>query len=489
MQSRLIHIISILSVLFSFCAQPVTPTGGDKDNTPPQLLKTIPLNNTTNFQGKIIEFFFDENVTFKTPEKLIVISPVPTVNPRIIKSNKSIKIYFNDTLIPRTTYSISLNSTVSDLNENNRGIYDPLLFTTGNHIDTNQIHGSIQAWDGIKLKNLKLFCIDTTKTNTTHTALVEEEKFSIYGLDSAIKKIIIFNDENNNNKPDTLEALSVSFCNPRPTKDSVLFKMYNTTKPVITILQDSVQSALYGINTRVFTTNNTLSGYSLVKDTLFFKSERLHEFLSLLPQQQYKLVYKKEPLDSLIKYTTNTATTDSSFYINLSFSKSIKYLNKTSIDLYGFNDTTTIDSGLINLDGNNVYIGPITTSNPQRILIPANNIQFHAFSPNKDFSIKLEKPKNSIIIFNNTDSIAYSGILKANNITIDLFLGPTSQESIPVPQGTWECLFWQDINHDNLITPPTMEPFQAGEPYFIQKNIISTPSLTNEIIIPNPYWE
>ena len=55
--------ISTLFVLLSYsCANPVTPTGGKKDTTPPKVLSSIPENNSVNFTGKKIILNFSEYV-------------------------------------------------------------------------------------------------------------------------------------------------------------------------------------------------------------------------------------------------------------------------------------------------------------------------------------------------------------------------------------------------------------------------------------------
>ena len=64
MNKRLSNFIFIvfISVIFINCANRGTPQGGDKDITPPKILKSIPENYSTNFNGKEIRVYFDEYI-------------------------------------------------------------------------------------------------------------------------------------------------------------------------------------------------------------------------------------------------------------------------------------------------------------------------------------------------------------------------------------------------------------------------------------------
>ena len=51
--------------LFISCAAIMSPPGGDKDETPPELLSTVPKNKTTNYNGNQIELLFSEYIDEK----------------------------------------------------------------------------------------------------------------------------------------------------------------------------------------------------------------------------------------------------------------------------------------------------------------------------------------------------------------------------------------------------------------------------------------
>ena len=63
-----------LSVLSS-CASVGNPTGGPKDETPPKLISSLPLENAVNFDKKLIEISFNELITLKSPSEKVIVSP------------------------------------------------------------------------------------------------------------------------------------------------------------------------------------------------------------------------------------------------------------------------------------------------------------------------------------------------------------------------------------------------------------------------------
>ena len=68
------------------------PTGGEKDITPPKLLRTFPKNNTINFKETSILFEFDENIAVNKWADHFNISPLTEKPIKYKVKNKSLKI-------------------------------------------------------------------------------------------------------------------------------------------------------------------------------------------------------------------------------------------------------------------------------------------------------------------------------------------------------------------------------------------------------------
>jgi len=133
-----------LLFLLTACARIGRPTGGDKDTTPPRLLKSIPAHQATGFKGKELLLYFDEYVQLKNPAKNLLISPPLQQTPVIVPAgiaSKTFKIKFQDSLQPNTTYLINFGNSIVDYNEGNQLSGFQLVFSTGPVIDSLSLNG------------------------------------------------------------------------------------------------------------------------------------------------------------------------------------------------------------------------------------------------------------------------------------------------------------------------------------------------------------
>ena len=80
--ARFIFII-VIGLLLSSCANRGRPSGGPKDEIPPQIVKSTPENFSTNFDGKEIKIYFDEYVKIKNLQRQLIISPPMNPAPEV----------------------------------------------------------------------------------------------------------------------------------------------------------------------------------------------------------------------------------------------------------------------------------------------------------------------------------------------------------------------------------------------------------------------
>lgn len=147
-------LLIIGAITHSGCANIVPPSGGPKDTIPPVLLSATPPDQTKNFGGgkmtgqKII-FKFDEYIDPKDIRTQLVVNPVPKVEPISDGHLQLLTIRLKDTLQPNTTYSLNFYRGIKDVNEGNVLKNFTYVFSTGDHIDSGQVAGSvIQATTG-----------------------------------------------------------------------------------------------------------------------------------------------------------------------------------------------------------------------------------------------------------------------------------------------------------------------------------------------------
>lgn len=127
------------------------PTGGLKDTLPPIVRRVSPAPGTVSVpvHGTKIVFTFDEYVVVKDP-KGIFLSPPQKKNPKYKIKGKSLVVYFEEDLLPNTTYTIDLTGALADNNEGNMFPGFTTVFSTGDTVDSMYITGTVQDCNTLK---------------------------------------------------------------------------------------------------------------------------------------------------------------------------------------------------------------------------------------------------------------------------------------------------------------------------------------------------
>jgi hypothetical protein len=137
-------ILPFFAVFLIFgCASKMNPQGGPRDHTPPKLLKATPPNMTRNFKSKVIQLEFDEFIKLTNIYQEITMSPTPAKLPEYNLRKKNIVINLKDTLEKNTTYVINFGKAIADVTEGNILKNFTYVFSTGSHIDSLSISGSV----------------------------------------------------------------------------------------------------------------------------------------------------------------------------------------------------------------------------------------------------------------------------------------------------------------------------------------------------------
>lgn len=143
---KFLIVLSIFSAVWG-CAKRGTPDGGPTDEEPPRYVRARPENFTTNFDAGEIRIFFNEYVKLTDPQRQIIISPPMDPRPEITPlgtASRSIRIRINDTLQPRTTYTINFGRSITDNNEGNPLSFFTYAFSTGPYIDSLSLQGRVR---------------------------------------------------------------------------------------------------------------------------------------------------------------------------------------------------------------------------------------------------------------------------------------------------------------------------------------------------------
>ncbi len=180
-------------LLLSDCAKRSRPTGGDKDEDAPVLIKANPPHFTIDFKEKEIKIYFDEYIKLKDLYTQLIVSPPlknqPVISPIGVPS-KYISIKITDTLKENTTYTFNFGQSVTDNNEGNVLNNFKYIFSTGPIIDSLKISGTVK--DAFQIEPDKSITVLLYEFNEGYTDSVIYKEKPLYvasTLDSTIWEI------------------------------------------------------------------------------------------------------------------------------------------------------------------------------------------------------------------------------------------------------------------------------------------------------------
>lgn len=139
-------IFNILIILIG-CAKQSTPTGGPRDEDPPQLLLMNPEDQSLNTTPEEIILEFDEYIKLDNPNKNIIITPRINKDELIVEALKnSVILELNQELEENTTYVFNFQKSIQDLSEGNPAENLKLVFSTGDQIDSLTLSGKVNLY-------------------------------------------------------------------------------------------------------------------------------------------------------------------------------------------------------------------------------------------------------------------------------------------------------------------------------------------------------
>lgn len=139
----LFYLLVGLSILCSSCATPIAPTGGPSDDDGPVLEFTEPETGTTNFDGRVFEFQFDEYVNRSTVREAITVEPDLGVGYEVSWKRKTMFIEFEEPFPDSTTIIIKIGTELTDTRNNKISSPITLAISTGDEIDSGEISGRV----------------------------------------------------------------------------------------------------------------------------------------------------------------------------------------------------------------------------------------------------------------------------------------------------------------------------------------------------------
>lgn len=125
------------------CANPVAPTGGPKDTTPPEIIRSVPENQSVNFSSDRVTITFSEFVNLKDINTQLMVSPPLSEQPDFLMKGKTLTMKFREALRENTTYNFFFGDAIVDITESNPIPGYSFTFSTGPVIDSLSMSGKV----------------------------------------------------------------------------------------------------------------------------------------------------------------------------------------------------------------------------------------------------------------------------------------------------------------------------------------------------------
>lgn len=393
----------IFAITIYSCANVVTPTGGQKDITPPTVLQYTPDSNTLYFDATEIQIQFDEYVVLNDVFNQVIISPPLDGIPEYRIKGKTLTIKLNSTLRDSTTYTINFGQAIKDNTEGNILNNFTYVFSTGSYLDSLQISGKVtDLLTGIPSeKTFVVLYYEPTDTSFTtskpyyFTKTDETGNFKISNIKAGNYKLYALEDQNFNYYYDlpneriafqretifidsNISGQKLQIFSEEKIKQNLLetkSQRYAQTQMVFSKpTNDVIINSLNPISENIYFTKNK------TKDTIIiwsdnFKLDTFRLKINYDTSEIIKKIYLKSiPVDSNFQLNKNTFTSnviainkgedaradwDPEKVIILKFYNPVLTFDTTMLKIWSVNDSIFMPHPIIkidSLDSRKVYI-------------------------------------------------------------------------------------------------------------------------------------
>ncbi len=133
-----------IMLLATGCAQVREISGGERDVAGPRLVESFPSNGATRFNGDRFLLRFDERIQVERTREGLLVSPPMDPPPTLqMRGARELEVRLHAPLLPSTTYSFAVGEVVKDLTEGNRASGLDFAMSTGDHLDSLRITGTL----------------------------------------------------------------------------------------------------------------------------------------------------------------------------------------------------------------------------------------------------------------------------------------------------------------------------------------------------------
>ncbi|MFB0947815.1 MAG: hypothetical protein ACI9V1_001073 [Spirosomataceae bacterium] len=217
MSLKRIPVVFLFAIVLYGCAKFVPPTGGDRDITPPKLIKSTPVDKQLNFKERQIRLLFDELVDSKNLKQELIITPEQKGRYKVRNRGEEVELEFEEGFEENTTYTLSFGAGIKDINEQNKADNLKLVFSTGSELDSLKVGGSVTnlfTKEGVIGATIGLYKMSSPDTlpliNRKPDYFIKSDSsgnFQLENLKSDNYRILSFTDKNGNQKFDNKKEM------------------------------------------------------------------------------------------------------------------------------------------------------------------------------------------------------------------------------------------------------------------------------------------
>jgi hypothetical protein len=488
-------------LLLAACAQPVVPTGGDKDATPPRVIQTQISRGTFTE----IQLDFDENIAANQPEQRIVLSPAVSMKPSIKTKQHGLLIRL-DTIMPNNFQLQLLSGAIYDINEKNV-LKDTVIYfqqqVSYDSIPTEfYLTGKMQSSYTLeKLKNISIYRgsfqkIPPTLTGLTYTRSNENGYYVLPVFDTLESQLLLLKDVNNNHRVDSGEYFYVtSTRKPNIRRDTSTVNYLCSDLPNYNPIAERIYNGyrIHGYKGHSLHQHNELPNISTyltrrpvvsLYDTVYLLSDSL----SIIP---FRPLYTSQknliPKQTKVNYSVNHQLIPNpgiARRYHIAFSKPIKQattaqLLSPSDTISIILDTTTQAPFLLTIDA------PSTEYNV--MLIPDSAIQFTDLSFSTKQRLSIPSTRDSVTVTfrrRHNDTAYYLIQVRTKNTTFHIGMD-SAKLLIRLPLDEYSFLIIHDSDRNGFVTPASLSPFRPQEYHYTISNYLLRKGIdTEETIEP-----
>ena len=212
-----------LTLLLAACANPIPPSGGPPDTTPPAIVETSPEADATSVSPSEIRITFSEYVDQNAFSQAFSINPEPEGRLEFDWSGRSVDVELPEDLRPNTTYILTLDTNLRDIHSVKLSDPITLAFSTGPRINRGRLAGRVvQASTGRPVPGLDVFAYAAPDSAPPHPLpdrpdyriqTDERGRFQLDYLSEGPYFVVALADRNRSRTPDVQEPFAPP---PRP---------------------------------------------------------------------------------------------------------------------------------------------------------------------------------------------------------------------------------------------------------------------------------